>query len=148
MQDQPKSTSRFARAFGYFSLGLGVTLLVGWWLKQEEQRNRQRSAMPHHHPNPPENEEPIIILSQQTLDAAGPAIEPQKPSDTAPSTSDDLTQIKGIGAKTQAALAALGIHTFNDLARHHPHPLAAQLSHLRGITPEKVGAWIAAAKQR
>lgn len=155
MQQHQKSPSRFARAFGYFSLGLGASLLIGWWLKQEEHRSRQRSAMPHTHPPVPEVDEPIIVLSQKTLDSAPqPMVEvpptprdPSKEVTTPKGDPDNLTKIKGIGAKTSEALQALGIHRYQDLASRDPQQLTEALSDLRGISLDKVSAWIETAKQ-
>jgi len=122
--------SRYIRAFGFFSLGLGISLVIGYWLKQEELRSRQlgrRMAAGNLH----EADEPLIVLSQKTL-ATPP---------------DDLTRIHGIGEKTAAVLSAAGIRTYAALAAASAAELLPKLEGVRGVNAQKVSAWIEQAKE-
>lgn len=126
--------SRFAKAFGYFSLGLGISLVIGYWLKQEERRSRQQ---PSPIGTPPIEEKPLV-LSSKMLDAAPTVPDQQEPAAEA----DDLTRINGIGPKTAEALHALGITTYRALADWAVEDLANQLTGtVRGINAEKVSDW-------
>jgi predicted flap endonuclease-1-like 5' DNA nuclease len=59
-------------------------------------------------------------------------------------STDDLTTIKGIGAKTVAVLAGLGIYNFSDLAKAD----AGQIKNALGrISLESVETWIKTAKE-
>jgi predicted flap endonuclease-1-like 5' DNA nuclease len=133
--------SRFSRILGYFSLGLGASLLIAYWLKREEHRHRQQAGLADAYPSHPDSEEPLIVLSQATLDAA----EAHSPILTM--LGDDLTQITGIGPKTAEALNAMGIQSFQALAESSPDELLEQLHHIRGISAEKVQMWIKQAAQ-
>lgn len=120
--------AKFTRAFGFFSLGLGLSLLVGYWLKREELRHRQD-------PTRWEEEEPILVLSQHVLESAAPPVK------------DDLTLIHGIGQKTAQALTQLGIQTYNQLASAEPQWLLDSLADLRGLNETKIALWIQQAAQ-
>ncbi len=129
MADQ-KHMSRFTRSFGYFSLGLGLSLVVGYWLKREEQRQRQASQAP------------LVVRSAEIPPQPEPT--PQAPP---PSPPDDLTHIRGVGAKTAEALLALGFQTYPQLAAAQADDLLAKLAHIRGLNREKVQQWIDEAAQ-
>lgn len=133
--------SRFSRSFGFFSLGLGITLLVGYWLRQEELRNRRLMA-PSSPLIPQDND--TIVLSKKTLDAAAPAPTAPLPAKAkATTTPDDLTQIKGIGAKTAELLQETGISTYAALSAASAEDLLAKLQgKVRGLTIEKLTGWI------
>jgi predicted flap endonuclease-1-like 5' DNA nuclease len=118
--------SKFARAFGFFSLGLGISLIIGYWLKQEEIRSR-RLASPSTDPMMPEKEH--IILTPKTLDSA-------------PSVVDDLTRINGIGPKIAQVLSQAGITSYAQLAQASSEKLLPQLQSVRGVSAEKITDWI------
>lgn len=123
--------SKFARAFGFFSLGLGISLLIGYWLKQEELRSRRLSSPSFPQPPVPYQPDEHITLSSAVL----------KANDTA-QVPDDLTRLTGVGPKTAEALHTIGITTFAGMAAATPQELAEKLKGLRGISPEKVSNWI------
>jgi predicted flap endonuclease-1-like 5' DNA nuclease len=130
--------SRFARTFGFFSLGLGITLLIGYWMRQEELRNR-RLITPTTPAKPQDAD--TIVLSKKTLDAASPAPSPVTTKATKPA--DDLTLIKGIGAKTAEILQEAGISTYAALSSTSADDLLEKLQgKVRGLTTEKLSAWI------
>lgn len=143
--------SKIGRSFGFFSLGLGISLAIGYWLRQEELRSRRWTTQPTQEPLEPET----IILSSRTLDTA-----PESPdwatAETRPVTvaesaqvtqptesADDLTQISGIGAKTLEALHGIGIRSYAELAAADAADIFNQLQGaVRGLNQEKVEAWI------
>jgi predicted flap endonuclease-1-like 5' DNA nuclease len=118
--------SKFVRAFGYFSLGLGISLIIGYWLKQEELRSRRLASQPPAGRNEIDDH---IVLSNKTLDAAD-------------DLSDDLTRIRGIGPKIAEALAAIGITRYRQLALAQADDLLERLQEVRGINSDKVTDWI------
>ncbi|MFP4321787.1 MAG: helix-hairpin-helix domain-containing protein [Anaerolineales bacterium] len=162
--------SKLTRAFGYFTVGLGLSLIIGYWLKQEDQRRQDTKSPPSAGGTNGEASAPEerIVLSSRALDAADNA-SPNPPSPTAPETAletepttptetlpvreemsdpaDDLTTIEGIGPKTASILAELGITHYADLAAADGATLLAQLQgKVRGVSEEKVHAWIEAAQ--
>lgn len=105
-----------------------LVLMVGyyvtkWWLDQQQ---RQSAA-------------PVKVA---------PPVKPQAP-DAAPSHSDSLTEIDGIGPAYERALNALGIKTFAQLAVQNPDDLAMRLSSVR-ITAARIkrDQWIEQAAAR
>ena len=124
--------SRFTRMLVFFSMGIGISLIITYWLKQEEARSRQRllakpasslSSLPETH----------VVLSNKTLDAA--------------ESRDDLTVVHGIGVKTADALHAVGITTYAALANASAPDLLQRLQNLRGLSIEKITRWIQEAKE-
>src|SRR5574341_498852 len=124
--------SRVARVLGFFSIGIGISLIIGYWLKQEETRSRERLlarfASPASHP--PETH---VVLSNKTLAAA--------------ESVDDLTTIHGIGIKTAEALHAVGITTYAALANSSASDLQRRLQNVRGLSKEKIVRCIQEAKE-
>lgn len=118
--------SRFTRAFGYFSLGFAVSLLINYWLRQEELRSQLQTRQ--YTPPPPR-----------------PASPPPKP--VAKTKPDDLTQITGVGPKIAEALQAAGINTFAAIAATPPAELLDKLAGTRGVNRDKVSAWIKQARK-
>lgn len=77
----------------------------------------------------------------QALVAGGYAAaveEPEQIREDVPVEPDNLSAIKGIGKRTQSALAALGITTYQALADADPDELAAALD---GSSAEQVSGW-------
>jgi predicted flap endonuclease-1-like 5' DNA nuclease len=118
--------SKFACAFGYFSLGLAISLIIGYWLKQEELRSRRLASQSREGRDEVDDH---IVLSTKTLDAA----------DELP---DDLTRIRGIGPKIAEALAAIGITHYRQLASAQVDDLLVRLQEVRGINADKIADWI------
>ncbi len=133
-------------------MGLGLSLVIGYWLKQEDKR-QQDAEKPPADDNGTEAEE-RIVLSSRTLDAADQPPSTDADTETHAETHpqpdtprDDLTTLDGVGPKTADVLASMGITRFADLAAADPDTLLAQLQgRVRGVSPEKVAAWIAAAQ--
>ncbi|HLA44138.1 MAG TPA: DUF4332 domain-containing protein [Aggregatilineales bacterium] len=127
--------SKLARAFGYFSLGLGISLLIGYWLKQEELRNRK--LITREPEKPSGDEDSPVVLSQKTLNAAKKT-PPPIPAEAA----DDLTQLRGVGPRTAEALQAIGITSYRQIASASAENLLSRLQDVRGITAQKIESWI------
>lgn len=62
-----------------------------------------------------------------------------------PEVRDDLTEIKGIGPRSNEDLQTIGITTFAQLALADAEDLAARLN---GSSPRQVAGWIQQAKER
>ena len=128
--------SKFTRAFGYFSLGFVISLLINYWLRQEEHRS-QHQAPQYTPPRPPS---PPPAPPRPPRQAA-----PRKPVTKA--TPDDLTQITGIGPKTAEILNAAGITTYAAIAATPPAELLEKLAGVRGVNRDKVNAWVKQARK-
>ena len=57
----------------------------------------------------------------------------------------EITEIKGIGPKRAGELAAIGIHSVEDMANNDNSVVYA--SELLGVAPDVVQGWVTAAKQ-
>jgi|GEM_PF-3801204 len=146
--------SKFTRAFGYFSLGLGISLVVGYWLKQEELRSRQASERI---PSTQTPKPPPTVIRSESKNGASPSKQqtaPSMPTPTAPKPNtgsnlpNDLTAIRGIGPKTADILHTLGIHSYHDLATTDAATLLDNLSgQVRGINADKLADWQQQANQ-
>ncbi len=125
--------AKLGRLAGLVSFGVGVGIAIAYWLRQQEEAYQQhmrevqqRQAPPPAQPVAPQ--ETPIILPQKALDEAD--------------AGDDLTRINGIGPKTAEAMRAIGISSFAALAKASAEEVFEKLKGLRGLTQEKVAAWI------
>ena len=81
---------RFTRAFGYFSLGFAISLLINYWLRQQEEARKQPMARGFASPPPRVPPVPPVPPPSQTVQRVPAA--PAKPVSRAkPAKSDDLT---------------------------------------------------------
>ena len=60
---------------------------------------------------------------------------------------DDLTVLDGVGPKTAEALNKAGITTYAQMAAASPKELLDKLAGVRGVTSEKLSAWIKQARK-
>lgn len=153
--------NKFLKGTAVFAAGLGASLIIGWWLKNRDEQAAQQSDHPmarfglDYQPSPddigaitlpPEafadldedNIPPMVIRS--TTRSADDEAEEEK----AAGSPDDLTQIKGIGAKTAEALHDLGITTFAALAEADPNQIKA---HVSRASLQTVEGWIKTARK-
>jgi hypothetical protein len=137
---------RTARNLTALGLGLSVSAIVGWLLLRESKRGREL---------------PIITIKSRGRDAGlddmPPIVLPLEAlegSDNAttgePTGEDDLTQINDIGPRFAAALRAIGITRFAQLADQTPETLAERLAPHVTVRPQRIHArnWIGQAVQR
>ncbi|MEM7022782.1 MAG: helix-hairpin-helix domain-containing protein [Pseudomonadota bacterium] len=90
---------------------------------------------------------PVVSAPVETAKPA-PTPAPAKPAIVATAETkapDDLTAIKGIGPAVQSKLRALGIQTYDDLAKADPDRLIDQLKGSQPISPARVRGWTEAA---
>lgn len=114
-----------ARNIVVFSIGLSVSAVVGWLLLRENKRGRENATVRVKSQLSSESEEmPHIVIPMDTLESDEEATSKPSPSADA----DDLTRIKDIGPRFAQALQAIGITTFEQLAKQKPEVLAEQLA--------------------
>ena len=110
--------SRLILALGLFVAGLGVSVVLAWWLMRlwrgQEEAAEYAVRLPRRQPA-----ELSIPLSPPPAESVA-----EKPGSVTP---DDLTRIDGIGPKYAAALQAVGIRTYGQLAAQDPEQVAARL---------------------
>jgi hypothetical protein len=137
-----------ARNLTALGLGLSVSAIVGWLLLRESKRGREL---------------PIITIKSRSHDAGledmPPIVLPLdalEGSDEEPATAgneagdDDLTQINDIGPRFAAALRAVGITRFDQLAAQTPEALAELLTPHITVRSQRIHDknWIGQAAQK
>jgi len=126
-----------------FGIGISASALVGWLLLRETKRSKKTPDTVIKSQRISDSEEvPEIVLPREALDSE------DTPAQT--TTQDDLTEIKGIGARFAEALQAAGINSFEQLAEQTPERLAELLSNHVTIQPDRIrkNDWIGQAAQR
>lgn len=139
-----RSMMKALKTIFVFVAAIGASVVVGWWFSQ--RRQAQPQALPAT-PQPvvPPPPIPKIVLPPEAFADISPEIEPE----AHPAPVDDLTVIRGIGPKTQAALAEMGIVTFAELAAADVKGLKARLDeHGTFVAIKNLENWIVAAKER
>jgi len=111
-----------------FSLGLGVSAVVGWLLLKESKRDQNAASVTvRSQTRTTEPDEiPQIVLPMEPIPAEEPATAPAQK--TVASQPDDFTAINGIGPRFAEALHAIGISRFAQLADQDPDDLANRLA--------------------
>ena len=133
-----------ARNLTALGLGLSVSAVVGWLLLRESKRGREL---------------PIVTVRSRSHDAGlddmPPIVLPldaleDSDAETTTDGEDDLTQIKDIGPRFAAALRAIGITRFEQLADQTPEKLAEQLAPHVPVRPQRIhdNNWIGQAAQK
>jgi predicted flap endonuclease-1-like 5' DNA nuclease len=101
-----------------FSLGLGVSAIVGWLLLKESKRDQEAAS--------------VTVRSQSRTvepDEIPQIVLPMEPiPETDAGQQDDFTTINGIGPRFAEALHAIGISRFAELAEQDPDDLANRLA--------------------
>lgn len=120
-----------ARNLTVLGVGLSASMVVGWLLLRESKRAKEaarvivksqiRTAQP--------DEIPQILLPLDVL---------QEKEEPAVEAADDLTQIKDIGPRFAAALAAVGITRLAQLAEQTPENLAEKLAPHIAVTAQRI----------
>jgi predicted flap endonuclease-1-like 5' DNA nuclease len=126
-------TARNATVLG---VGLSISAIVGWLLLKEKKHTEESASMiiksqlrPTEPPDTPKIVLPMdALVSDNGTEAAVPAGE----------TQDDLTRIKDIGPRFAAALNAIGITRFAQLAAETPETLADRLSAEVSVRAERI----------
>jgi predicted flap endonuclease-1-like 5' DNA nuclease len=130
-----------ARNLSALGLGLSISALVGWLLLRENKRIRELSSITVKSRSRDVNldEVPAIPLPMESLEAA----------DDPASGEDDLTTIEGIGPMFADALRAIGIRSFEQLAKQKPETLAERLAEHTTVTAQRIRNrdWIGQAKR-
>ena len=137
-----------ARNLTALGLGLSVSAIVGWLLLRESKRGRELPSITiksRSHDADLEDMPPIVLPlealedSGEELSAVGEKTE-----------EDDLTQINDIGPRFAAALRAVGITRFEQLAKQTPETLAEQLTPHVTVRPQRIhdNNWIGQAAQK
>jgi hypothetical protein len=137
-----------ARNLTALSLGLSVSAIVGWLLLRESKRGRELPTITvksRSHDAGLEDMPPIVL----PLDALESSDEEPAPA-AQPTGDDDLTQIKDIGPRFAAALRAVGITRFDQLAEQTPEALADLLTPHVTVRPQRIhdNNWIGQAAQK
>jgi predicted flap endonuclease-1-like 5' DNA nuclease len=117
-----------ARNLTVLGLGLSVSAIVGWLLLKESKREKESAGIT------------VKSRSRNTdLDDMPPIVLPMEDWESGEETGeDDLTQINDIGPRFAAALRAVGVTRFEQLARQTPEALAAQLAPHAAIRPQRI----------
>jgi large subunit ribosomal protein L21 len=117
--------------------------LMFWWLPGGDEPDKDKPATG-------ENQQATPTASETEpaeVDAAATGrLAPGDPA-VATQTTDDLTQIKGIGPAIARKLGGLGVRTFADLAVADPEDLADKIAS-RPVTAARVREWVVAAKKQ
>jgi predicted flap endonuclease-1-like 5' DNA nuclease len=98
-------------------LGLSASALVGWLLLRENKRDKEANVTVRSYLPESEGEIPQIVLPMADLE--------DEPEDAGV---DDLTLIHDIGPRFAAALHAIGITQFRQLAGLTPEELSERLA--------------------
>ena len=137
-----------ARNLTALGLGLSVSAIVGWLLLRESKRGRELpiiTVKSRSHDAGLDDMPPIVLpldalegSDEETATAAGQTGD------------DDLTQIKDIGPRFAAALRAIGITRFDQLAAQTPDTLAERLVPHVSVRPQRIHDrdWIGQAAQK
>ena len=136
-----------ARNLTALGLGLSVSAIVGWLLLRESKRGRELPSVTvksRSHDAGLDDMPPIVL----PLDALEDSDE--EPPDGEQTGDDDLTQIKDIGPRFAAALRAIGITQFDQLAEQTPETLAELLTPHVTVRPRRIhdNNWIGQAAQK
>lgn len=135
-----QSMMKVLKAIFVFVAAIGASVVVGWWFSQRRHQH-PHSLTTSPQPVVPPPPLPKIVLPPEAF----VGIEENE----IPPTSDDLTVIRGIGPKTQAALAELGIVTFAKLAKADVKDLKSRLDkHGTFVALKNLESWVAAARER
>lgn len=137
-----------ARNLTALGLGLSVSAIVGWLLLRESKRGRELPSITiksRSHDAGLEGMPPIVLPlealegSDVELSAVGEKTD-----------EDDLTQIHDIGPRFAAALRAIGITRFEQLANQTPETLAEQLKSHVTVRPQRIHDknWLGQAAQK
>jgi hypothetical protein len=137
-----------ARNLTALSLGLSVSAIVGWLLLRESKRGRELPiiTVKSRSHDPGVDDMPPIVLPLDALESS----DATTTTEEEPTGEDDLTQIKDIGPRFAAALRAIGITRFDQLADQTPEKLAEQLMPHVTIHPQRIHDrnWIGQAAQK
>jgi hypothetical protein len=129
-----------ARNLTVLGFGLSASAVVGWLLLRERKREKESSGITVKSRSRDTNLDamPPIVLPLGTLDG----------SEESP-REDTLTQINDVGPRFAAALRAIGITRFEQLAQQTPAALAEQLAQHVTVRPERIRTkdWIGQAAQ-
>jgi hypothetical protein len=137
-----------ARNLTALGLGLSVSAIVGWLLLRESKRGRELPiiTVKSRSHDVGLDDMPPIVLPLDALDASDeePAAAAKQADD------DDLTQINDIGPRFAAALRAVGITRFGQLAAQTPETLAELLTPHVTVRPQRIHDknWIGQAAQK
>lgn len=118
-----------ARNLTVLGFGLSASAIVGWLLLREREREKAPSGLTvkSRIRETDLDDMPPIVLPLEDLESVE--------KDTA---EDTLTQISDIGPRFAAALRAIGITRFEQLAEQSPDALAAQLARHVSIRPQRI----------
>jgi hypothetical protein len=137
-----------ARNLTALGLGLSVSAIVGWLLLRESKRGRELPiiTVKSRSHDAGLDDMPPIVLPLDALEGSDEetAIGAKQTGD------DDLTQIKDIGPRFAAALRAIGITRFDQLAAQTPETLAELLTPHVTVRPQRIddNDWIGQAAQK
>jgi predicted flap endonuclease-1-like 5' DNA nuclease len=138
---------RTARNLTALGLGLSVSAIVGWLLLRESKRGRELPiiTVKSRSHDTDLNDMPPIVLPLEAMQGSDDATTTGEPTGE-----DDLTQINDIGPRFAAALRAIGITRFAQLADQTPDSLAERLAPHVTVRPQRIQArnWIGQAAQR
>jgi hypothetical protein len=124
-----------ARNLTALGLGLSVSAIVGWLLLRESKRGRELPiiTVKSRSHDVGLDDMPPIVLPLDALDASD-----EEPAAAAKQADDDLTQINDIGPRFAAALRAIGITRFDQLAAQTPETLAELLTPHVTVRPQRI----------
>lgn len=123
-------TARYLTALG---LGLSVSAVVGWLLLKESKRGRETHSLTVKSRN---REAELDDMAQIVLPLD--ALESSEEEGAGAGDGDDFTRIKDIGPRFAAALRAIGITSFEQLAKQTPETLADQLAQYVTIRSQRI----------
>ena len=121
-----------------FSLGLGISAVVGWLLLKESKRGKDVASVTIRSQSRASelDEIPQIVLPLEPIPAEEQsAAAAPEPTLTQP---DDLTLINGIGPRYAEALHAIGITQYAQLAAQEPEELANKLAPYVTIRAQRI----------
>jgi hypothetical protein len=118
-----------ARNLTVLGFGLSASAIVGWLLLKERKREKESSGITVKSRSRDTNldDMPPIVLPLETLEGSEASQE-----------EDTLTQINDIGPRFAAALRAIGITRFEQLAKQTPEALADQLAQHVTVRPQRI----------
>ena len=136
-----------ARNLTALGLGLSVSAIVGWLLLRESKRGRELPTITvkSRSHDAGLDDMPPIVLPLDALEGSD-----EEPAAAAEPADDDLTQINDIGPRFAAALRAVGITRFDQLAAQTPETLAELLTPHVTVRPQRIHDrdWIGQATQK
>jgi hypothetical protein len=124
-----------ARNLTALGLGLSVSAIVGWLLLRESKRGRELPILTvkSRSHDAGLDDMPPIVLPLDALEGSD-----EEPAAAAKQADDDLTQINDIGPRFAAALRAIGITRFDQLAAQTPETLAELLTPHVTVRPQRI----------